>query len=106
MAFTSDPVETRGIAIAGMSLGYALVGILKRTGALDPEAIEDTFEAALSSVENALSPDDRSAALARQLLDLMGERLAMHVKPLNPPPTTDERELESLGPTVRRFTRR
>jgi hypothetical protein len=83
---TADAAETRAIAIAGMSYAYALAGMLKRTGVLDPEAIENTFEAALSSVENSLSPDDRSAAIARQLLDLMAAHLAAEVKPLKSSP--------------------
>jgi hypothetical protein len=89
---TADATETRAIAIAGMSYAYALAGMLKRMGVLDPEAIEDTFEAALSSVENSLSPDDRSAAIARQLLDLMAAHLAAEVKPLK----------SSLEPTSKR----
>lgn len=82
MAYACDPEETRAIAIAGMSFGYALAGMLKRMGVLDPVATEHTFEASLSGLENSFSPDDRSAALARQLLDLMGGQLAAHVKPL------------------------
>jgi len=79
------PGETRAISIAGMSLAYALAGILKRMGALAPEAVDDAFEAALSSVESAFAADDCSAALARQLLDVMGGQLATHVKPLGAP---------------------
>lgn len=82
MANSCDPEETRAIAIAGMSLAYALVGMLKRKGVLDPEAIGHTLEAALLGAENAFSADDRGAALARELLDLMGGLLAAHVKPL------------------------
>src|SRR5262249_45239379 len=73
---TCSAEETRAIALAGMSLSYALAGILKRVGVLGPEAMEDALGAALSGVENAFSAADPSAALARQLLDLMGERLA------------------------------
>jgi hypothetical protein len=83
MAITSDS-ETRAIAIAGTSFGYALAGALKRVGVLDPEAMEHAFEAALSGVENSFAPDDRAAALARQLLDLMGGHLAAHVTPPGP----------------------
>src|SRR5262249_43068877 len=86
MATIRDPEETRAIAIAGMSFGYALAGMLKRMGVLGPDAMENAFEAAFSSVENAFSPHARSAALARQLLDLMGEQLASHVKPLGSTP--------------------
>jgi hypothetical protein len=81
MAIT-NPGETRAISIAGMSLAYALAGTLKRMGALAPQAVEDAFEAALSSVETAFPADDLSAALARQLLDLMGGQLAAQVRPL------------------------
>ena len=81
---TADAAETRAIAIAGMSYAYALAGMLKRTGVLDPEAIENTFEVALSSVENSLPPDDRSTAIARQLLDLMAVHMAAQVKPVKP----------------------
>jgi hypothetical protein len=81
MAVT-DPGETRAISIAGMSLAYALAGVLKRMGALAPEAVENAFEAALSSVETAFPADDHSAALARQLLDLMGGQLAAQVRPV------------------------
>jgi hypothetical protein len=77
----NDLVETRAIAIAGMVLAYALVGMLKRTSKLDTEAVESTLEASLMGVENAFSPDDQAAALARQLLDLMGGRLRAHVQP-------------------------
>ena len=72
MTVTCDVDETRAIVLAGMSLSYALAGMLKRAGALDPQAIEDTFGVALSGVEKSFSPDDPSAALARELLDLMG----------------------------------
>lgn len=78
----TNPGETRAISIAGMSLAYALAGILKRVGALAPEAVENAFEAALASVETAFPADDRSSALARQLLDLMGAQLAAQVRPL------------------------
>jgi hypothetical protein len=81
MAIT-NPGETRAISIAGMSLAFALAGTLKRMGALAPQAVEDAFEAALSSVETAFPADDLSAALARQLLDLMGGQLAAQVRPL------------------------
>jgi hypothetical protein len=84
MTIPCEPEETRAVAVAGMVLGYALAGVLKLASVLDPEAIGNTFEAALSSVETAFSPDDRSAALARQLLDLMGEQLAVHVAPAAP----------------------
>jgi hypothetical protein len=89
MAVT-NPGETRAISIAGMSLAYALAGVLKRMGALGPEAVENAFEAALSSVETAFPADDGSAALARQLLDLMGGQLAAHVKPLGSPSEAGE----------------
>jgi hypothetical protein len=72
MANTLEPDETRAIAIAGMSLGLALAAMLKRMDVLDPESIEKAFEAALSALENTFPPEDRSAALARQLVDLMG----------------------------------
>lgn len=91
MTIPCDPVETRAIATAGMLLAYSLVGMLKKTGVLDAEAVEDTFEAALSSLENALAPDDRAAALARQLLDLMGAQLAAHVAPPGGPPEPERR---------------
>jgi len=90
LAVTGDPAETRAIAIAGMSFTYALVGMLKRTGVLDPNAIENAFDAALSGAESAASPDDRAAALARQLLDLMGGELAAHVEPPGAPPDLDK----------------
>jgi len=70
------------MAIAGMVLGYAVVGMLKQVSVLDRDAIDNTFEAALASVENSLSPDDAAAALARQLLDFMGGQLASHVPPI------------------------
>jgi hypothetical protein len=76
MTVTCDVDETRAIVLAGISLSYALAGMLKRAGVLDPEAIEDTFEVALSGVENSFAVGDASAALARQLLDLMGGQLA------------------------------
>jgi hypothetical protein len=76
MPATCDSEETRAIALAGMSLSYALAGMLKRVGALAPEAAEDAFVAALLGVESSFSPNDPSAALARQLLDLMGGQLA------------------------------
>ena len=80
----TDPGETRAISIAGMSLAYALAGILKRMGALEPDAVDNALEAALSSVEMSFPANDRSAALARQLLDLMGGQLA-HVSPIGLP---------------------
>jgi hypothetical protein len=91
MAITVDPHETRAIAIAGMALSYALVGMLKRTSTLDSTAVGDTFEATLLGVENAFSPNDRAAALARQILDLMGGQLAAHLEPLGRPPERDNR---------------
>jgi hypothetical protein len=96
MTIPCDPEETRAIAVAGMVLAYALVGMLKRVSVLDGEAIDNTLEAALSGVENALSPDDRSAALVRQLLDLMGRRLAAHVEPHDKRSARDERRLKSF----------
>jgi hypothetical protein len=98
MTVSYDPEETRAIAVAGMVLGYALVGMLKRATVLDPEAINDTFEAALSSVETALSADDRSAALTRQLLDLMGGQLAAHVEPHGARLERNRRRLKSAWP--------
>ena len=85
MVSACDPAETRAIAIAGMSFTYALVGMLKRTGVLDPNAVESTFDAALSGLENATSPTDRAAAIARQLLELMERQLAAHLKPITAP---------------------
>jgi hypothetical protein len=76
MPVACDVEETRAIALAGISLSYALAGMLKRVGALAPEAAEDAFLAALMGLEGSFSPDDPSAALARQLLDLMGGRMA------------------------------
>ena len=104
MTIIHDPEETRAIAIAGMSLSYALAGMLKRIGVLDTSAIEDTFETALSSLENTFSPDDRPATLARKLLDLMGEQLAGHVKPIGASAPTKRRRaarpvaIETLQP--------
>jgi hypothetical protein len=77
----NDLAETRAIAIATMVLTYALADVLKRTSKLDTEAVESTLEASLTGVENAFSPDDRAAAMARQLLDLMGNQLQTHVAP-------------------------
>ena len=96
MTVSCDPEETRAIAVAGMVLGYALVGMLKRASVIAPEAINDTFEAALSGVETALSADDGSAALARQLLDLMGGQLAAHVQPRGARLERDERRLKKV----------
>ena len=76
MAVSCDVEQTRAVALVGMSLSYALAGVLKRAGVLDPEATENAFEAALSAVENSFSPDDPSAVLVLQLLDLMGRQLA------------------------------
>lgn len=80
MSVSCNAEETRAIALAGMSFSYALAGVLKRTGVLGPEAMADAFEAALSGVENSFAPDDPSASLARQLLDLMSQQLTS-VKP-------------------------
>lgn len=82
MVTTCDHEETVGVAIAGISFTYALAGMLKRLGVLDPDAIEDAFEAALSSVENSFSPNDAAAIGARHLLELMASELAANVKPL------------------------
>jgi hypothetical protein len=90
MTAICDPEETRAVALTGMCLSFALAGILKRMGALSPEAVTDALEAALSSVETAFPAADRSAAMARQFLDLMGEQLASHVKPLSSPPPSVE----------------
>jgi len=100
----TDPGETRAISIAGMSLAYALAGILKRMRALEPDAVDNAFEAALSSVEMSFPANDRSAALARQLLDLMGGQLA-HVSPLGP--VSEAREAwGALHPPTRRAGQR
>jgi hypothetical protein len=91
MAISRNPEEDRAIAVAGISVAYALAGILKRTGVLDPVAVECAFEAALSSVESAYPADDQSAALARQLLDLMGGQMAAHVRPPGSLPKSADR---------------
>jgi hypothetical protein len=78
---TCDPEETRAIAIAGIALAYAVVGMLNRTGVLCTVTVDRTLEASLIGIENAFSPDDRAALLARQLLDLMGGQLTAHVAP-------------------------
>jgi hypothetical protein len=107
LAAACDPAETRAIAIAGMSFTYALVGMLKRTGVLDPNAIESTFDAALSGLEHATSPTDRAAALARQLLELMERQLAAHLKPLTAPPEPSEKRKPGAPRTDRSvFARR
>ena len=95
MAFTYDVEETRGIALVGMSLSYALAGVLKRTAVLEPAAIEDAFEGALSSARNSSPPDDRSVILARQLLALMAGQLST-LKPESDQPNAMHRQIDDL----------
>jgi hypothetical protein len=100
MVTTCDHEETVGVAIAGISLTYALAGILKRVGLLDPEAIENAFEAALSSVENSFLPSDAAAMGARQLLELMASELAVNVTPLGSTEAAPVRTGNSLAERV------
>jgi len=74
--------EVRGLSVVGMTLGVAVLGVLKGRGLVNNADINMIFDTALSDLERLFPPGDRSVQVARQVLEGLHQVI---VQPQQPP---------------------
>lgn len=73
MAMGEEPErpDTRGLALAAISLTIGTISRLQANGTFDLLDIGDVFGASLGSIEDRLPPNDHAARDARALLEAL-----------------------------------
>jgi hypothetical protein len=66
-------VETRAIAIVGMSLTFGLVSLLQKKGVLTKAEMDNLFQGVLESLENSPATSDQGVQAARVLVEGMAQ---------------------------------
>jgi hypothetical protein len=69
-------VETRGIALTGLSITLALIVYLEKSGRIPNEDAVDLFQAALEVLETFPVANDQAVQGARQLTEFLSQIMA------------------------------